>query len=259
MPVSSLLLQDIVVSILQILVLIFVIFRVSRFYREDKGLFPLFFAFAMFSLLLSDIYYLIYDFLRPDTRMPFAANEIAECATVLLLSAGLESGICKKKGFKTVPFVIAVLFISLNIALWIAWSGEWIQDIVFGLPYVYLLYLLIVGIMDCKALSLKAGVLLAILTALVVIPDALEVWVPALSDKHLSMYAYIPLAAISLILFILSIKEKEDNDKKLLISLLFFLWSTLAMYMSGGVFYTAAQVVNTGAIIICMLKISSSV
>ncbi len=39
---------------------------------DVKKLLPVFFTFAMISLLLSDVYYLAYDVLRPDERMPFA-------------------------------------------------------------------------------------------------------------------------------------------------------------------------------------------
>ena len=130
---SALTLQEIILTIIEIIVLVFLIVYSMRLTTGGKKrLLPVLFAFAMISYLLSDLYYLIYDFIRPDTRMPFAANEIAECALILLLSAGLEVLPEKKGKIIYKALVFSVLFICANIALWIVWSGEWVQDSVFG-------------------------------------------------------------------------------------------------------------------------------
>ena len=50
------------------------------------------FAFAVACMLLSGLYWLSYGVLRPGTRMPFAANEIAESAMFLLFGAALKIG-----------------------------------------------------------------------------------------------------------------------------------------------------------------------
>ena len=91
------------------------------------------FAFAVASVLLSNLYWLAYDILRPGTRMPFAANEIGEWALFLLLGAAVrtqpEAPSAKREVF------CAALFTAANVALWIAWSGEWIQDILTGAAF----------------------------------------------------------------------------------------------------------------------------
>ena len=98
------------------------------------------FAFAVASVLLSNLYWLAYDILRPGTRMPFAANEIGEWALFLLLGAAVrtqpEVHSAKREVF------CAALFTAANVALWIAWSGEWIQDILTGAAFGYFLCML---------------------------------------------------------------------------------------------------------------------
>ena len=123
--------------------------------NENATFFPFMFVLAMSSYFLSDLYWIAYDLLKPDTRMPIASNEIGECAMILLLSAGLET-ILDEKQKKTGEVAFAILFIGANIVLWIAWSGEWFQDILFGIPYIYFLWILIRGLLSRKLLSLKA-------------------------------------------------------------------------------------------------------
>ena len=73
--------QDIILTTIQILVLIGVSSLAVKMSSKSKNnLILVFFIFALLSFTISDLYYLVYSFLRPDTRMPFAAYEIAELA-----------------------------------------------------------------------------------------------------------------------------------------------------------------------------------
>ena len=64
---------------------------------------------------------------------------------ILFLSTGLEKVLRDEKRIAG-EIIFSFFFIGANIALWIFWSGEWVQDILFGIPYVYFLWLLIRGI-----------------------------------------------------------------------------------------------------------------
>ena len=117
---SGLVLLEIIFTIFQSIILFVIISKAVRLIIEGKNVFlPFFFMLAMTSYLLSNLYWIAYDFLKPDTRMPIACNEIGECAMILLLSAGLESLLKDKK---KVPgeIAFAFLFIGANIASWIA-------------------------------------------------------------------------------------------------------------------------------------------
>ena len=111
--------------------------------NKNATFLPFMFVLAMSSYFLSNLYWIAYDLLKPDTRMPIASNEIGECAMILLLSAGLDA-LLDGKQKKVGEVLFAFLFIGANIVLWIAWSGEWFQDILFGIPYVYFMWILFV-------------------------------------------------------------------------------------------------------------------
>ena len=73
-----------------ILLLVFLgTFRLLELEKRDAR--TVLFAFAVASVLLSNLYWLAYDILRPGTRMPFAANEIGEWALFLLLGAAVRT------------------------------------------------------------------------------------------------------------------------------------------------------------------------
>ena len=99
---------------IQIVVLLIAFWGILRMiFSDDKNIKAIFFAFAIVALLLSDIYWLAYDILRPDSRMPFAANEIAEWAMFISLGAILASDIkaygvdARKEVFFSILFVIS--------------------------------------------------------------------------------------------------------------------------------------------------------
>lgn len=134
---------DLLRSIVLFTVVVLSVIRI----RQRKGkLCMVFFAMAVSSLMLSEIYWLVYDSLRPDIRMPFAANEVSEWAFFMLLGVSLSSrsklvfSESKKEMFG------AVLFAAANVALWIGWSGEFIQDILTGFVYAYFLGVLVTKI-----------------------------------------------------------------------------------------------------------------
>ena len=133
---SGLTFFGIITTVVQSIVLVVIIAKTVRLMDNGKNVFlPFFFMLAMMSFLLSDLYWIAYDVLKPDTRMPIAANEIGECAMILLLSAGLDVVLNDKRKIPA-EIVFTFLFIGANIVLWIAWSGEWLQDILFRIPRI---------------------------------------------------------------------------------------------------------------------------
>ena len=51
--------------------------------ESARNLTAVFLSFSFGLWLLTDLYWLIYDLMRPEIRMPFAANEIGEAALFL--------------------------------------------------------------------------------------------------------------------------------------------------------------------------------
>ena len=229
----------IVATILQSIVLIVVVLQSIRLTLMKKNYFlPFFFALAMMSFLLSDLYWIAYDVLKPDTRMPIAANEIGECAMILLLSAGLDVVLKdKKKIFGEIVF--AILFIGVNIALWIAWSGEWLQDVLFGIPYIYFLWLLIRGMRSRGVLARKELWFAAMMGVSVLILQ-----IPLLIAKG-TLFELAKIVCVALMFTLMGwLGVKSFRSKDYFMTLTFFLWTELSMFLSSEPYYYVAFGMN---------------
>ena len=127
-----------ILELFYIVVSITVLICCIRTIRQGERYIPLiFFAFAIACFIICGFYWMTYVQLRPDTRMPFAANEIAEWAIFLLLGEALRTGSPGNRIRMNGEVLLAALFVAANTMLWIAWSGEWIQDVLTGLSLGY--------------------------------------------------------------------------------------------------------------------------
>ena len=231
--------MDIVANIFQICILVVIIANTIKLTinTRTKAL-PFFFALAMSGYLLSSLYWIAYDVLDPDTRMPMACNEIAENAMILLLCAGLET-ILKDKRKIAKEIVFAVLFIGANIALWIAWTGEWFQDILFGIPYIYFFWLLIRGLLSRRVLSRKE-LWFAALASIII----LTMQIPLLTIKGsvfevTKVTCFMLMLALGAWLGIMSFRRKD-----FFLASTFFLSTELSMFLSIGIYYYLSLLEN---------------
>ena len=165
-----------------------------------------FFAFAMACALLSNLYWLAYDILRPETRMPFAANEIGEWALFLLMGASLGAdpvpgalhieAVCAAL-FSAASAALWALFMVCNTALWIAWSGEWVQDILTGAAYGYFICRLLVRIRREGVFSGWEWVVLAAVCPVLIAAQAAIFFVPLALKRPLDLFCYALLFAVA--------------------------------------------------------------
>ena len=230
---SGMVLLEIVMTILQSIVLLFIIAKTIRLIVDGKNVFlPFFFMLAMVSCLLSNLYWIAYDFLKPDTRMPIACNEIGDCAMILLLSAGLESLLNDKKKVAG-EIAFAFLFISANIASWIVWSGEWVQDILFGMPYVYFLWILIRGIRSRGVLVRKELWFAALTSSSVLVLQIPLLFMNGCLLQFISVVCFVVMFAL-----IVWFGVKSFRRKDFFVTSAFFLWTELAMFLSPEPYYS---------------------
>ena len=232
---SDLTLVDIWASIIQSGVLIFIIAKTIPLVHGSKSYFlPFFFALSMASCLLSNFYWIAYDVLRPDSRMPIACNEIGECAMILLLSAGLDS-VLKEKKFVIGEVVFATLFTCANIASWIAWSGEWFQDILFGIPYAYFIWLLIRGLKSRGGLTRKELWFSSVTAVFVLVMQ-----IPLLIAKG-TVFELAKIVCVALMFSLMGwLGVKSFRSKDFFVTTAFFLWTELVMFLTSGVYYYLA-------------------
>ncbi|MCR4597631.1 MAG: hypothetical protein K5678_01205 [Acetatifactor sp.] len=214
--------------------------------RGKRSLRMTFFAFAIASGLLSDLYWLTYDILRPETRMPFAANEIGEWAMFLLLGAALGTKPVKRS--TTLEKLFVPVFMAANVALWIAWSGEWIEDIITGAAMGYFIYHLAAQCKQEKAFHGWEWRLYGIACMALIAAQASIFFAPEPLRHPLDLFCYILMFSVSAFLFVrmlLSFRHTDRPSVSVCRAFAVFAWTLIAMYMSADVFYTIAYVTVT--------------
>lgn len=196
-------------------------------------------AFALACLLLSDLYWIAWALLEPDARMPFAVNEIGECAMFLLLAAAMRTQLADMPRFTGVRTLLPALFTACNVGLWIAWSGEWVQDIATGLAMGYYLVVAVRLMEQDNALTGKAWIGLGALSALLVLLQALTFFAPKAVAAALDALCY-GLMAAGILWFLLRCFRAVRGHERAALSLTFgsLGWALICLYMSSGVPHT---------------------
>ncbi len=215
--------------------------------KEGRSLKLILFAFAVAGLLLSSLYWVAFDLLYPTERMPFAANEIAECALFLSLAATLATMLTSSIKAAKWEIGFAILFMAANVALWIAWSGEWLQDIITGIVFGYFLINLVRLLKETEkeSLTVPVRVVIALFCVMIVAANAATFFVPeSLTARH-DLAAYILLSIVEgylMIRVILSLWKKSEPRVCVSLSFSLVAWSLIFMYMSAGMFYNIANI-----------------
>lgn len=200
------------------------------------------FALAVASLLLSEIYWLIYDILRPETRMPFAANEVAEWAMFLLLGVSIGAELLLPVHEAYVEIICCILFAAANTALWIGWSGEWAQDILTGMCFAYLLCMIFLRIRREGVLTASREKLLGITCIVLLAGQTATFFVPERIRKMIDLGCYVLLFTIAVMLMAVAVYAlfKRTKQEALCCAYIAYAWVVTTMYMSSEGFYIAA-------------------
>ena len=207
-----------------------------------------FFAFALTAFFVSDVYWIVFDFMVTGTRMPLAANEVAESAGFLLLAAMITSLFRGRPVRALRATVITVLFSAANVAFWIGWSGEWIQDIVGGVFMAWFMVVTIRAMKSTDVLSQWKWYLFGIFCAALVVVQTLYFFVPDTQKSVCEWIGYVLAFAVQIILIVRFFRlyaRKADGLTLIPLSCCCFGWSALTMYMSAGWFYSAAEYLST--------------
>ena len=246
---------DMIGFLIQDIVLVFIIyFTATKLLRSKTGYLPAFFIFAMLSFLLSGLYWATFTILKPDARMPFAADEIADCAGILLLSTGLVADKKIDRRARAGEVIFTIVFCITNAVLWIIWSGEWLQDIIFGIPYSYFLWLIIRGISDTKVLSVKEVFSLRIVGAVIV---SIFFFTAFTENRYIAVtdsICYVLMFGLLIWLLIKSIRCMN-----LYVSALYFFSTIFVAFGSAAGFYDLALMFNISALIIMYLTLKKEV
>lgn len=209
----------------------------------------IFFSLAVVSIMFSDFYWFAYDVMYSEVRMPFAANEIAEGASFLLLGSSLNSGKSLHITAKKEELISAALFAAANTALWIGWSGEWMQDILTGAVFTYFLCALFGQFREEGTFSKSKQIMLGVLSLILLTVQGATFISPEPLRRLLDMLCYALLFLVALVMLFRILSSLGKNGHKMSVSYTFayFAWVITTMYMSEGVFHTAALALTVTA------------
>ncbi len=220
------------------------------------------FLFAIVSLLLTYAYWLAYSLMRPDVRMPLAANMIGECAVFLLLSAALDSVFREGRVPARAHILCTLIYAAASVALWVAWSGEWIQDVIGGVVYGYFLCVCVRTLKQTGALTKREWIVLGVSCALIIAAWIVWFFVPeelvflTLIVGYGLIYA---TTAYFLIKTYRAVRRSDDPDLQLSLSVSSHAWCMGAMYMTSGYYYNVAMILCLLTLPLMMIAVKREV
>lgn len=224
--------------------------------KNTGSLTAVFLSFFYALWFLSDVYWLVYDVLRANVRMPFAANEIGEAGMILMMAATLNSAVPHGSRAAIKQMICAAVFAAFNAVLWIAWSGEWVQDIITGLVFMWLLMSAVCSLKVVRALSKTEWMLLGFYSAALIAGQGLTFLFedPVKSGIDKGCYVLLSLGILYwAVKLILAYKRKAPAKKMMSLAVSTVVWISVALYMSAGVYYTVFLILETIATIFIYL------
>ena len=243
-------------------VLLFDLIRSAQILRSGRHVLVVaFFAFATACNLFSTLYWIAYDFLRQDARMPFAANEICEWALFLLLASSLRAAFVQGLPLKKMAFP-AFLFAAANAALWIAWSGEWVEDILTGISLGWYFCVLTACLLESDTLRKTEWIGIAAVAFLLIAAQSATFFAPDSAQGAISFLCTVLVFAVEgwlMLKTFLALRKNEYPKQGLSLSFAAYAWSTVAMYMNDGWIYNAALFLASVCYLMMLLAIVKEV
>ena len=234
----------IVTGAAEALVCLALVLRTVPLLRDERRCVPAaLFLFAVVSLLLSDAYWIVYTLLRPDTRMPIAAHEIAENAFFLLLAAALDAVFRENRVPAKRETLCAALFALASTALWIVWTGEWVQDIIGGAAFGYLLCLCARALKQTESLKPYEWRLLGAFGGGSLLLLGAGLLVPEPFVLPLEILSYVLMFAVLLALLgktLCAARQGAAAKTRMALSFSLYAWSVSSMFLSEDWVYIAA-------------------
>ena len=233
-------------------------FRYAR--RTERNLYLIFYAMAMAAFLCSDLYWFAHMELQDGLRVPFAADDIADFGLFLLLGSSLGAAMERRERPLGVT-VVAALFAAANVALWIGWSGEWLRDLFGGVAYGYFLVVTAQTLVTTGALLRWEKLTFPALCVLIVAAMALTILGPEEVRGPMDLTGYVLLFAVlawTLLRALVSLRS-ANADRTLAICFAAFAWTTVAMYMSDGVWYMVAAHLTDLDLLLMLLAVRKKV
>lgn len=252
---------SLILIIIQIAILLYIVVRSVGFISVDKiSPVALFFAFGIIGFMASDFYWLVYAYLRPDVRMPFAVNEVGEWAGFLLIASSLNAVYKNSAQSRKLiaGYVAAIVFSTVCTAFWIAWSGEWLQDIISGIVCGYFFCMVVKALIVSDALGKRGLIILGAVSFVLLVCQGLTFIVPESVSFVPDIICYIIMftsLAVLFVIFIVAWIKRFEANKLFALSTLGYAFGTSCMYMSADPMYSVPLIVVTFMHIFMMMSL----
>lgn len=208
----------------------------------------IFFLFGSMAFLTCGLYWLVLMLMRPGVRLAFTAAEISENGSLLLWGSALAAVFPDRGGRMPAVTAGAVLFTAANVVLWIAWSGEWVKDILGGPMYGYFLCVAARSLYRTEALSRREWIGFGVGCGVLIAAQGAIFFLPAGPAAVLDALCYVLLfCGILFFLVKTGLALKYGDRPKRGVSLAFsgLAWSICTQYMSADPIYYAAMLFST--------------
>ena len=142
----------------------------------------------------------------------------------------------------------AALFTAANVALWIAWSGEWIQDILTGVAFGYFLCSLTARIKQAEGFPPWKRRFLGVSCLVLIMVQTAIFFVPKKMKQPIDLFCYCLLFAVAAFLLICafrSLGKARRSSSAVLETFAAYAWAEVTLYMSSGRIYYAALLLAT--------------
>lgn len=259
--VSETILGDISILFQMVMLFFCLVSSVVLIKESNRSLASVFLTFCFAIYLLDEVYWLTYTLLRPDVRMPFAANEIGEASVFLLFASTLRAAIRLPYAASLKCTIGIILFSLCNTILWIIWSGEYIQDIMIGITFTYFLYTILSAIEFRQALKRYMWIVLTLCSTLIIILQISTILSEGNIKNTIDLSAYILMLALVIFIGVIFFSSWKKKSPEVLLCQNYLLFGCIltVKYMSDGIWYIIFQLMETIAFAFLYLSVRKAV
>ena len=248
---------DLFSTLLQIAVVAFAVIKiVPQMRRSGNSVILVFLLYAFICLLLSDIYWISLGVVHPDERLPFSISDVADIGEQLMLASALGvifRGIKCRKRLEL--FLTIVASIGL-IVLWVVWTEEWTKNILGGISYGYLIFMVVLAAKKANAFSRREAIVVWCVSFVCLVLSYPLRWELVEAQLIQSIFFYTPMLILTIWFFYKSIvavrvimKTKENRmenaRRAIAVSTSTLIWIRCSAYVSDGLPFTVFDFANT--------------
>ena len=248
---------DLFSTLLQIAVVAFAVIKiVPQMRRSGNSVILVFLLYAYICLLLSDIYWISLSVVHPDERLFFSISDVADIGEQLMLASALGvifRGIKCKKRLELILTIVASIGL---IVLWVVWTDEWTKNVLGGISYGYLMFMVVLSAKKTNAFNrIEAIIVWCVSFVCLVLSYPLR-W--ELVEAHLiqSIFFYTPMLILTIWFFYKSIaavrvilktgeNRMENARRAIAVSTSALIWIRCSAYVSDGIPFTVFDFANT--------------